>query len=158
MEIDSESEALEMSGGVFEGVAEPTCPCSDDDDSDCQIVSINSPIVIKVWDSSDNICASASTDQCSSDEDNFAVEISTCNALNDCLHWGWKKGNDDVVSIDWEDLDSAESFVSSYVTCGCKTGCNTGETEDSSDESESDEMLDVQVFDDNCLDDIALCL
>lgn len=121
--------------------------------------------------------------------------------MNDCLQWGWKKGtNDDIVSIDWEDLDSAESFVSSYVTCGCKTGCNTGrckcfnvnatcnvkckckgctnkvvlgglcgsnssncetigETEDSSDESESDEeMLDVQMFVDNCLDDIALCL
>ena len=55
-------------------MAEPTC--SDDDDSDCQIVSINSPIVIEVGDSSDNIPASAiDTDQCSSDEDDFAVEM-----------------------------------------------------------------------------------
>lgn len=72
MEIDCESEAP-VSGGVFQGVAEPTC--SDDDDSDCQIVSINSPIVIEVGDSSDNIPASAATDQCSSDEDDFAVEM-----------------------------------------------------------------------------------
>ena len=75
MEVDS--------GGVSEGVADSskiksdysrpaTSPCSDDNDSDCQIVSIYSPIVIE-GDSSDNASA-IDIDQLSSDEDDFVVE------------------------------------------------------------------------------------
>lgn len=57
----------------------------------------------------------------------FSISSTSCDVLNNCFQLGWESGeNNEIVAIDWEELDVVESFISMCVTCGCKTGCNTG--------------------------------
>ena len=55
----------------------------------------------------------------------FSVSASNCPVLNDCFSLGWIKGTNDAIEINWDDSNVVDSFVSSYVTCGCRTGCGT---------------------------------
>ena len=54
----------------------------------------------------------------------FSISSTSCDVLNDRFQLVWKSGeNNEIVAIDWEELDVVESFISMCVTCGFKKGC-----------------------------------
>lgn len=56
----------------------------------------------------------------------FSISSNRCVVLNECFNYGWVNGKGDrPVEIDWDDTEVVESFISPFVTCGCKAGCNS---------------------------------
>ena len=55
----------------------------------------------------------------------FSISLDSCTVLNECYDFGWIRGENKLIEIDWDDPGVVESFISSHVTCGCKSGCNT---------------------------------
>uniref|UniRef100_A0A1X7T3B7 Tesmin/TSO1-like CXC domain-containing protein n=1 Tax=Amphimedon queenslandica TaxID=400682 RepID=A0A1X7T3B7_AMPQE len=58
----------------------------------------------------------------------FSITSINCPVLNECDSFGWIVQNQNgciTVNVDWDDIDTHKSFVSSHVTCSCKSGCGT---------------------------------